>query len=293
MTNRWDGIEEFVAVAQHLSFKKAAEQIGTSTSHVSRAVSRLESALNAPLFFRTTRQITLTETGRLLIEQCRQMVRDRNETFAMLEGNADPQGHLRVTCAAALGERFIAPIIQEFMNDHPRLDVHLDLSNRNRDLTAEGFDLAIRTGDLEDSSFVRTRLATRQWRLAASPNYLAQHGALSTPDELKEHICLLGTADSWTFNQGGDVLELRPRARFRCNSGAAILNAAIAGMGICRLPNFYLREAIKSGLLISLLEQHEAEPEPIWAVYPHRRHVVPKVYMLVERLKEQLPTKIL
>jgi len=136
--SRWDGIEEFVAVAQHMSFKRAAEQLGTSTSHISRSVSRLENALDAPLFFRTTRQVTLTNTGQILVEQCRQLVRDRDETFAMIEGSGDPQGDLRVTSAVALGERFIAPIVQGFMDDHPRLNVQLDLSNRQRDMTAEG-----------------------------------------------------------------------------------------------------------------------------------------------------------
>jgi len=286
--SRWDGIEEFVAVARHTSFKKAAEQLGSSTSHVSRAVSRLEAALSAPLFFRTTRQVTLTDTGRLLLEQCRQLVRDRDETFAMIEGNGDPQGDLRVTCAVALGERFIAPILQGFIDDHPQVNVQLDLSNQHRDLTAEGFDLAIRTGELENSRLVRTRLATRRWQLAASPAYLEKRSAPQTLSDLRKHDCLLGTADTWQFRKDKEPLEFRPAARFRCNSGVAILNAALSDMGICRLPVFYMREAFQAGTLVALLEPFEAEPEPIWAVYPHRRHVVPKVYMLVERLKSEL-----
>jgi len=135
---------------------------------------------------------------------------------------------------------------------------------------------------------VRTRLASRKWRLTASPAYLAKNGTPETLEDLRSHHCLIGTSDTWRFNEDDDVLEYRPNARLRCNSGVAILNAAIANMGICRLPVFYIRDAVKSGELVVLLEHHETEPEPIWAVYPHRRHVVPKVYMLVERLKTEI-----
>ena len=130
--SRWDGIEEFVAVAHHESFKHAAEALGQSTSHVSRAVMRLEAQLDAPLFFRTTRKVTLTDTGRTLLGHCAQLVKDRDEAFALIGGDSEPQGELRITCATALGERFVSPIIRRFMQEYPRLSVFLDLSNRQR-----------------------------------------------------------------------------------------------------------------------------------------------------------------
>lgn len=288
----WDGIEEFVSVAQHSSFKRAAEALGQSTSHVSRAVMRLEGKLKEPLFFRTTRQVTLTDTGRSLLDHCAQLVRDRDEAFALIGGDTAPQGELRVTCATSLGERFVSPIIRRFMMDHPRVNVFLDLSNRQKDLVAEGFDLAIRTGDLEDSRLIRTLITTRRWRVCTSRDYVSEHGAPKTISELSDHDCVVGTSDVWNFSQNGELVEFRPKGRLKCNSGAAVLDAVRAGLGFCQLPDFYVREGIEQGRLIPVLDHVVAPPEPIWAVYPHRRHLLPKVFMLVEQLKAEMPGKV-
>lgn len=288
----WDGIEEFVSVAQHSSFKRAAEALGQSTSHVSRAVMRLEEKLKEPLFFRTTRQVTLTDTGRSLLDHCAQLVRDRDEAFALIGGDTAPQGELRVTCATALGERFVSPIIRRFMMDHPRVNVFLDLSNRQKDLVAEGFDLAIRTGDLEDSRLIRTLITTRRWRVCASRDYVSEYGAPKTISELSDHDCVVGTSDVWSFSQQNEVAEFRPTGRLKCNSGAAVLDAVRAGLGFCQLPDFYVREGIEQGRLIPVLDDVVAAPEAIWAVYPHRRHLLPKVFMLVEQLKAEMPQKV-
>lgn len=286
--SRWDGIEEFVAVAQQKSFKRAAESLNTSTSHVSRAVMRLEERLKEPLFFRTTRQVTLTDTGRSLLDHCAQLVRDRDEAFALIEGDAAPQGELRVTCASALGERFVSPIVRRFMQEHPRLNVFLDLSNRQKDLVADGFDLAIRTGELEDSRLIRTRLTTRVWRVCASRDYVSQRGTPQSIEDLRDHDCVIGTSGFWNFQRGGTEESFRPQGRLRCNSGASVLDAVRAGLGFCQLPDFYVREGIAQGRLIPVLDEFKPPPEPIWAVYPHRRHLLPKVYLLVEQLKAEL-----
>ncbi|MAP94359.1 MAG: LysR family transcriptional regulator [Ponticaulis sp.] len=285
----WDGIEEFVSVAQHTSFKRAAEALGQSTSHVSRAVMRLEERLKEPLFFRTTRQVTLTDTGRSLLEHCAQLVRDRDEAFALVGGDTAPQGELRVTCATALGERFVSPLVRRFMQDHPRVSVFLDLSNRQKDLVAEGFDLAIRTGELEDSRLIRTLIATRVWRVCASRDYVSQFGVPESIDALAEHDCVIGSSDTWNFADGEVPLEFRPKGRLRCNSGASVLDAVRAGLGFCQLPDFYVREGIAQGRLIPVLDVFQPPPEPIWAVYPHRRHLLPRVYLLVEQLKAEMP----
>ena len=286
--SRWDGIEEFVAVAQSRSFKLAAETLGTSTSHISRAVQRLENRLEAPLFFRTTRQVTLTETGRTLFDHCAQLVRDRDEAFAMIGGETEPQGELRITCATALGERFVSPVIRRFMQEFPKVSVFLDLSNRQKDLVAEGYDLAIRTGELEDSRLIRTLVASRTWRVCASRDYISEHGQPGTLAELAQHECVVGTSDEWQFLVDGVPSVFNPSGRLRCNSGASVLDAVLAGVGFCQLPEFYVRDAIGRGRLIPVLDDLQAPPEPIWAVYPHRRHLLPKVYMLVELLKAEL-----
>jgi DNA-binding transcriptional LysR family regulator len=286
--SRWDGIEEFVAVARHESFKLAAEALGLSTSHVSRAVQRLENRLEAPLFFRTTRQVTLTETGRILLDHCAQLVTDRDEAFALIGGDTDPQGELRITCASALGERFVSPIIRRYMQDYPKVSVFLDLSNRRKDLVAEGYDLAIRTGQLEDSRLVRTLVGHRSWRVTASRDYVSQYGLPETPEDLNQHECVLGSNEDWQFSRNRDALSIKPVGRLRCNSGASVLDAVLAGVGLCQLPDFYVRDGIARGRLIPALDGFQPAPEPIWAVYPHRRHLLPKVYMLVERLKAEL-----
>ncbi|MAK61361.1 MAG: LysR family transcriptional regulator [Ponticaulis sp.] len=285
----WDGIEEFVSVAQYASFKLAAEALGQSTSHVSRAVMRLEAKLGEPLFFRTTRQVTLTDTGRSMLDHCAQMVRDRDEAFALVGGDTAPQGELRVTCASALGERFVSPIVRRFMQDHPRVNVFLDLSNRQKDLVAEGFDLAIRTGELDDSRLIRTLITTRKWRLCASRDYVSQRGIPDSVDSLSDHDCVIGSSEVWQFGPDSEAREFRPSGRLRCNSGESVLDAVRAGLGYCQLPDFYVREGIAQGRLIPVLDEVQPPPEPIWAVYPHRRHLLPRVYLLVEQLKAEMP----
>ena len=287
--SRWDGIEEFVAVAQNASFKRAAEAIGQSTSHVSRAVMRLEERLNEPLFFRTTRQVTLTDAGRSMFEHFAQLVHDRDEAFALIGGDREPQGELRSTCAAALGERFVSPIVRRFMQEYPRLSVFLDLSNRQKDLVAEGFDLAIRTGELEDSRLIRTLITDRVWRVCASRDYVSEYGHPDQIEDLRQHSCVIGTSDTWHFRYADENTEFRPQGRLRCNSGASVLDAVRAGLGFCQLPDFYVREGIAQGRLIPVLDEFRPDPEPIWAVYPHRRHLLPKVYLLVEQLKAEMP----
>lgn len=281
-----------MAVAQHASFKRAAEAIGQSTSHVSRAVMRLEERLNEPLFFRTTRQVTLTDAGRSMFEHFAQLVRDRDEAFALIGGDREPQGELRITCATALGERFVSPIVRRFMQEYPRLNVFLDLSNRQKDLVAEGFDLAIRTGELEDSRLIRILITNRAWRVCASRDYVSQHGRPEQIEDLKHHSCVTGTSDTWQFKCAGEITDFRPRGRLRCNSGASVLDAVRAGLGFCQLPDFYVREGIAQGRLIPVLDAFQPDPEPIWAVYPHRRHLLPKVYLLVEQLKAEMPKMV-
>lgn len=284
---KWDGFEEFEAVAAAGSFAGAAHRLGLSTSHVSRAVARLEARLSARLFFRTTRKVTLTENGRVLLEQCRRIMEELDEAIAAASGSA-PQGELRLTCSTAIGERFVAPIVRRFATDHPRMRVTIELTNRVVDLISEGFDLAIRTGHLADSRLVATRIASRQLRLCAAPAYLDRVGRPSNLAELSGHDCLVGAAPNWRFLVNDEEQVFRPRGRWRCNSGVALVDAALAGMGLCQLPEFYLMPHIKSGRLELVLDALQVREEPIWAVYPQRRHLLPSVKELIERLRLEL-----
>jgi DNA-binding transcriptional LysR family regulator len=288
----WDGIDEFVAIAGAGSFKGGADALGLSTTHVSRAVARLEARLQTPLFHRTTRSVRLTDTGRLFFDHCSRIVTERDEAIALISEGAEPQGDLRITCSTAMGERFIAPLVRQFATRHSKISVTIDLTNRLVDLIAEGYDLAIRTGDLPDSRLIGTRIASRTLYTCAAPAYLDRHGRPGSVADLARHECLIGTATQWRFRSWGRTESIRPRGRWRCNSGAAVVEAAMAGMGICQLPEFYVLPHIASGALEQILPDLTPEDEPIWAVYPQRRHLLPKISGLLELLRHELPVAL-
>ena len=282
--SQWDGLDEIVAVAEAGSFVSAARRLDVSVSHVSRRVAAFEERLQTQIFARTTRSVRLTDTGRLLVEQFQRLIAEREEAFAMVEASGEPQGGLRITCSISLGERFVAPIVRAYAQEYPRLAIDLDLTNRVVDLVSEGYDLAIRTGALGDTRLLRRQVSTRQVDLCASPAYLARRGTPRLIEDLAAHDCLVGSGRQWHFTVEGEAVSWRPNARWQCNSGSAVADAAIAGMGICHLPSFYVREAIAKGALVPLLEDYRAPDETIWAVYPQRRHLLPKVRRLVDQL---------
>lgn len=286
--SQWEGIEEAVAIADCGSFKGAAAMLHVSSSHVSRAVANLEDRLGSMLFHRTTRRVSLTDTGRGFVEHARRLIQERDELMALACGDGEPQGELRVTCSIAMGERFISPILSDFADRHPRLSITIDLTNRVTDIVGEGYDVGIRTGDVADHRLAATRIASRRLETVASPAYLGRHQPPRRVDDLSAHQCLVGTAPNWHFLEKGRPRVIEPSGRWRCNSGAAVVTAALAGRGICQLPEFYVRGHIATGDLMPVLESCRAEPETIWMVYPQRRHLLPKIRRVVQELEEKL-----
>ncbi|WP_313807581.1 LysR family transcriptional regulator [Sphingobium sp.] len=284
----WIGFEEAVAVADVGTFVGAARRLNVSTSHVSRAVNRLEQRMDAQLFNRTTRVVTLTDVGRAFIDQARSVLQDRDALLALAKGDSEPSGEIRLTCSTTLGERYVAPIVRRFAEQFPAIRIDFELSNRVVDLIAEGFDLGVRTGDVNDARLIYQKLATRKLHLCAAPAYLRQAGAPIDLAELTEHECLIGASTTWHFNLEGMERTITPRGRWRCNSGAAILDAAIAGLGICQLPGFYIHQAVADGRLVTLLDALEPPEQAIWAVHPPRRQLLPKVSLLVQHLRRDL-----
>ena len=193
-----------------------------------------------------------------------------------------------MTCAVAYGERFIVPLVTRFMALYPQLRVEVELSNRTLDLLHEGMDLAIRLGRLADSRLVATRLAPRRMYLCASPAYLERYGRPHSLSELARHNCLIGSSDLWALQQDGREISQRVQGNWRCNSGQAVLDAALLGMGLCQLPDYYVLEHLHSGALVSLLEGHQPPNTAVWALYPQQRHLSPKVRRLVDYLKDGL-----
>jgi DNA-binding transcriptional LysR family regulator len=284
----WDGIDEFISVASSGSFTRGARTLGVSTTHVSRAIKALEHRLGAQLLQRTTRTVKLTNTGQLFLEHCERIAQDRDEAIALVSDRSAPKGELRVTCSTAMGERFVAPIIRRFAMRHPELTVTIDLSNRVIDLVGEDFDLAIRTGAVADSHLVATKVAARRLYTCAAPAYLASAPRLAAISDLDDHERIRGTADAWHFKVGDEDVIHRPKGRFKCNSGHAVMEACISGLGICQLPDFYVLPYLQHDMVKLLLEEFEPDEEPVWAVYPRRKHLLPKVQQVVECIRQEL-----
>jgi DNA-binding transcriptional LysR family regulator len=290
---QWQGLDEFVAIATAGSFSGGAKLVGTSTTRISRVIVQLEERLQAQLFDRTTRSVKLTDTGRAILEQCRRVIAERDDILASVTAQGEPRGELRVTCSTTMGERYVAPLLQRFAMENPDLSVELDLTNRVVDLVGEGYDLAIRTGQMPDSGLIRTRVGSRALLTCAAPSYLAQVAPLEGVEQLKDRACLLGSASNWHFKDAqSQAVEFKPSGRWRCNNGNGVLEAAVAGMGVCQLPEFYVLPALRSGDLVEVLEDFRPAEEPIWAVYPQRRHLLPKVRGAVSLLKRELAAAI-
>lgn len=288
----WDGIDEFTAIATAGTFRGGAAALGVSTTHMSRAIMRLEARLQTQLFHRTTRSVRLTDTGRVFLEHCQRMLMEREEAFALVNETGEPQGELRLTCSTAIGERFVAPVLRRFARAYPRLQITFDLSNRVLDLVAEGYDLAVRTGHLPDSRLIGTRIASRSLVTCASPAYLERRGQPNSLADLGTHDLLAGNTGTWHFRVEGKPQSYRPHSRWRCNSGSAVLEAALDDMGVCQLPGFYVGQALAEGRLVPLLTDLQPADEPIWAVYPQRRHLQPKISELVSVLRKELPAML-
>lgn len=286
--SKWEGIDEFLAVAAAQSFTNGARALGRSPTHISRSILALEQRLQVQLFHRTTRTVRLTDTGRVFLEHCERIAQETDEAIALVGERSEPQGELRVTCSTAMGERFVAPLIRRLVMRYPKLSVSIELTNRVVDLIAEGFDLAVRTGRVSDPRLIGTQVASRKLYTCASPTYLATAGCPATVEDLAKHECIVGTNTTWHFKQSDETREHRPKGRFRCNSGHAVIEACVAGFGVCQLPDFYILPYLRRGLVELLLEEARPAQEPIWAVYPRRRHLLPKIQFVIDDLRRDL-----
>jgi DNA-binding transcriptional LysR family regulator len=282
---QWQGICEFTAVAESGNFTQAAKKLLISTAQVSRQVSELEQRLNTKLFYRTTRKVTLTEEGQLFYQQCRSILDGLEVAERSLTNlQSTPQGKIRISAPVTYGERHIIPLINQFLLQYPQVEIEVQLSNQRIDLIEEGFDLAIRLGQLNDSSLIAKRISSRQHFLCASPSYIEQHGKPEAINDLKQHNCLLGSADFWLFADK----KVRISGNLRCNSGLGLVDAALKGIGIVQLPEYYIAEHINNGELITLLEQQQRAEEGIWALYPQNKYLASKVKLLINFLQENL-----
>ncbi|WP_458792947.1 LysR family transcriptional regulator [Yoonia sp. MH D7] len=285
----WEGVSEFVSVAETESFTAAATRLGISTAQVSRQIRALESRLGVKLFYRTTRKVSITDTGQIYYNHCRQVLDGLAEAErAITDLHQTPKGRLNLTAPVTFGEKRIAPLVNEFVARYPELEVTLTLSNQMLDLVAECYDLAVRLGELEDSTMMAKRLASRTHYVCASPDYLAARGVPYALSELEQHNCLQGTLDYWRFEEKGKPRHIRVKGNLRCNSGWSLVDAALKGIGIVQLPDYYVQVELEAGRLVPILDKYRAPDDGIWAIYPHNRHLSPKVRLLLEHLSEGL-----
>lgn len=288
----WEGVCEFVAVAEAQSFTSAANRLGISTAQVSRQIGALEARLAVRLFYRTTRRVTITEAGQVYYNHCRQVLDGLDEAErAISDLQNTPKGRLNLTAPVTYGESRIAPLINDFVVRYPELEVNLTLTNQMLDLVAESYDLAIRLGALEDSAMIAKRLASRTHYTCASPEYLRAHGTPHTLSELDRHNCLQGTVGYWRFQEKGKARHIRVHGNMRCNSGWSLVDAAQKSIGIIQLPDYYVGAELQAGRLISVLDTFRAPDDGIWAIYPQNRHLSPKVRLLLDHIGQDLEQK--
>jgi len=286
---KWEGISEFVFVAENESFTQASKKMAISTAQVSRQISALEKRLNIKLFYRTTRKVSLTEEGSVFYQHCRSVL-DGLEAAerAITNLQSKPQGKIKLSAPVTYGEQQILPLVNDFIKQYSDVEVTAYLSNQQIDLVEEGYDLAIRLGKLSDSSMMAKKLGKRTSYVCASPTYLSQHGIPHSLSELSKHSCLLGTLDYWRFLEADKEKSIRVTGKLRYNSGQGLVDAALKGLGIVQLPDYYVDLHLQSGELITILDNYQIPDEGIWAVYPHNRHLSPKIRLLVDYLAEQL-----
>ncbi|MBQ49547.1 MAG: LysR family transcriptional regulator [Zetaproteobacteria bacterium] len=291
---RWDGIDEFREVVENGSFTGAAQKLGVSKSYISKQMKALEERFGARLVNRTTRQMTLTEAGEIFFQQCKKMTAQFDDTESLISQlqNA-PLGNLKIGLNGTYGVRYMATAIAAFSNLHPQLNLEVTSETRDVDLTAEGYDMAIRYGELEDSSHLRARrLGSHNLYLCATPDYLEKHGKPRGIKELKSHNCLSGPSRQWYFSSQGGTIKLKVEGNWNCEDGATLMAGVLGGVGIGQLPDFYIQKEVEAGRLVIIQDQWAQFNRVAWAIYPHSRHLSAKVRLLIKFLSEYIDDQL-
>lgn len=287
--DRLDEINAFVNVADAKSFTQGAKRLGVSSAQVSKLVARLEDRLGARLLNRTTRDVSLTDTGRAYLERARGLLDD----FEDLQGSVRdvdgcPRGTLKISAPVSFGAHQLTPALLDFAAGHPEVSLDVSSTDRMVNLVEEGFDVAIRIGRLTDSSLVARKLADVRMVTCASPDYLERHGTPKTLADLAQHEAVLDTNVTdptvWRFGPQSDAQDVRVHGRLRFGGAEACVAAARAGFGITRTPAFAAADDLREGRLKALLCNYESELIHVHAVYPHARHLAPKVRFFVDFL---------
>ncbi|MEP7298415.1 MAG: LysR family transcriptional regulator [Burkholderiales bacterium] len=289
--DRLKQLETFAAVATRGSLTAAANAEGVAPAVVGRRLDALERRLGVKLLVRTTRRLQLTHEGSAFLEDCQRLLADwANAEASVSAGGVKASGHLRITSPAGFGRRHVAPLVPRFLALHPEVSISLNLSDRVVDIVNEGFDCAVRVGDLPDSSLISVRLADNRRLCVATPAYLKRAGAPQHPSELARHECLTLSSDAsqtrgWAFLIDGEVSYLRPTGRLDCTDGQVLHAWCSAGLGLAWRSSWEVEAEVRAGELVSVLDDFAAPPNGIYAVFPHARHLALRVRLWIDFLK--------
>ncbi len=288
--DRLSEMEAFAMVVDQGGFTDAAKKLGISKSAVSKHVSSLEARLGARLLNRTTRRVSPTEIGLAYYDRARRVLNDAGEADALVTSmQSEPSGLLRISVATDFGVNHLSPVLGDFLADFPDVNVNMVLNNRFVELISEGFDMAIRVGELEDSSLRARKLTETTRRMVGSPSYFQKYGRPMRIDDLNEHKLLHYSSQSsgnvWKVPApSGEVRQVRTAGWLSVNDGQSLLNAAVAGLGIAYLPSFLYAEAMEAGLVEDAIPDLPVDRQGIYAVYPPGRFTQPKVRAFIDFL---------
>jgi DNA-binding transcriptional LysR family regulator len=283
----------FVSVVESGSFSESARRSGVSKALVSKQIGQLEESLGARLLHRTTRQVSPTSSGQAYFEQCKPLLKELDELDSFLQTTNDAiKGEIRLAAPTTYAEMHLIPIISLYAQQNPEISIKLDLTDRFVNLVEERIDLAIRIGDLEESSLVSRKIGEIRMLLCASPDYLQQHGGADSVESLANHSCVQDTnypaGNHWSLVANGTTESVVIRDHISVNNARAACDLVIAGNGIGYLPSFVAESKIRQGKLIQVLPDYSSQAIGIYAVYLHRKHLSPKVRRLIDLFIEKL-----
>lgn len=291
-TELLNGVAVFVGVIHAGSFTAAAQALGHSTSYVSKEITRLEKRLGSRLLNRTTRTISLTDAGRAYFERCSQIVIDAENaerSIGQLQDN--PKGLLRVNAPVSFGSIYLLDHLSEFLKRFPEITLEVEFNDRMIDVVAEGYDVVIRAGQIQDSNLVARKFTTSKSIVVASPEYFKNNGRPETVSELEHHACLayslIPNPTLWEFIKDGHRTVVKVTPRLMCNNAAVEVAMAVNGIGIGRIPLFCCEQEIAEGTLEMILDDYEQPEIGVYAVYPHRQYLTAKVRAFVDFLVEK------
>ncbi|MDO6762771.1 LysR family transcriptional regulator [Agarivorans sp. 1_MG-2023] len=282
----FNGVLDFVTVVEEGSFTAAAEKLVSSKASISQRVSDLETRLGVQLLYRSTRKLRLTEAGERYYQSCQQgleLLEDGALAAQQLQHHL--QGKVVINSLGGIfAEQWLAPALMAFRQEHPNIDIELDLSSQREDLLSSPFDIVFRMGALPNSNLQVRILSQMNTYVVASPSYFERYGKPKHPDELKQHQCVCGTVSQWPFVQREQKLMTTVSGPFSCPNGHVLKQAALQGLGLIRTHEMYLREALAEGSLEAVLQDWQELSQPLWMVFPPARFRSKRVSMLADWL---------